>query len=110
VSAEAGPHEVRPDWTSSPGRSLAAVLRHRGISEAEFATLAMLTPKTLRGILAATVPVDGRIAARIGEALSTGPEIWLNTEQSYRAGLARGLTDANDHLPPIASEKDRNLE
>jgi hypothetical protein len=42
VSAD--PRPFRPDWTISPGRILAAVLEHRGISEAEFATLAMLTP------------------------------------------------------------------
>ncbi len=95
----AGPREFRPDWTISPGRILAAVLRHRGIGETEFAELAMLTPRTVRGVLTATVAVDERIAGRIGEALSTGPEIWLNTEQAYRADLARGLTDVNDHLP-----------
>lgn len=93
MSAEAAPREFRPDWTISPGRVLAAVLRHRGISEAEFAGLAMIAPETLRGILTAAMPVDERLAARIGEALSTGPQLWLNLEQSYRAGLARGLTD-----------------
>jgi plasmid maintenance system antidote protein VapI len=95
------PREFRPDWTISPGRILAAVLEQRGISEAEFATLAMLAPETLRGILTAAVPVDEPIARQIGSALSTGPETWLNLELRYRADLARGLTDAADHLPPF---------
>jgi len=107
MSAEAAPREFRPDWTISRGRILAAVLRHRGISEAEFAGLAMIGPETVRGILTATVAVDGRIAARIGEALSTGPEIWLNTEQAYRDGLARGLTDVTEHLQPAREGKGR---
>jgi plasmid maintenance system antidote protein VapI len=93
VSSEAAPREFHPDWTISPARILAAVLRHRGISEAEFAALAMLGPETLHGVLTAAVPVDEHIAARIGEALSTGPETWLNLELRYRADLARGLAD-----------------
>jgi HTH-type transcriptional regulator / antitoxin HigA len=89
------PHPFEPDWTLSPGAIIREEMNARGWTEAELASRAALGPETIAGILAATMTVDGVIAARISEALGTSAQMWLTAEKIYRDALARGATDCS---------------
>lgn len=86
------PHRpFAPDWTLHPGIALRAVMRHRGISEADLADRARLGPETVAGILGGTMAVDGFTAQRLEEALGTpDAQFWLDWQAGYEADLARG--------------------
>jgi HTH-type transcriptional regulator / antitoxin HigA len=80
----------------SPGSLIRHVIDDRGWTEAELASRTRLGPETVAGILAATVRIDGLIAARIGEAFGTSAQMWLNAERIYRDDLARGAKDCSE--------------
>jgi HTH-type transcriptional regulator / antitoxin HigA len=91
-------HPFKPDWTLSPGTLIREEMNERGWTEAELASRAGLGPETIAGILAATVQIDGLIAARIGEAFGTSDRMWLNMERIYQEALARGAKDYSGRL------------
>jgi transcriptional regulator with XRE-family HTH domain len=70
---EEGAHEttsVRID-----GRKLAHEVQLRGLTAAEFAKLARLSPSTMSGVVAHDNPVSARVARRIAGALHDTPVI-----------------------------------
>jgi plasmid maintenance system antidote protein VapI len=78
-----------PDWAVPPGRFLAAVLAERGLTEQQLAEAAGLVVELVHALVKGSIPFDSFLAARIGHGLGTGPEFWLNAEETYRADLDR---------------------
>lgn len=98
MTGMADPRPFEPDWTLSPGRILRAELEARGITPAQFAGHTGLGQDTIAAILGASVAIDADMASRIGSALGTSAQMWLNAERIYRAALARGAKDCSGEI------------
>ena len=75
--------EVEPSFT--PGEILRDELEARGWSTGRFAEALGRPVGTASAILDDEVGISADVAADIGQALETGPELWLNLQTNYRS-------------------------
>lgn len=81
-----------PDWVSAPGDTMRRILDDRRVSAADFAREMGLDEETALRLLDGSEPITSTVAARLSEVLGSNPGFWLRREQTYRDGLARGLS------------------
>jgi HTH-type transcriptional regulator/antitoxin HigA len=78
-----------PDWATHPGEHLAEYLEARGLSQAEFARLADLTPKLVSEIINGKNPVTPDTAIKLERVLGLKDYIWLGLQRDWDLHQAR---------------------
>lgn len=81
-----------PDWVSSPGETLADILKERKITRTEFANRMGLPKKTINQLIKGKVEITIRIAYKMELALSVpSARFWIERERLYRESLANQI-------------------
>ena len=78
-----------PDWASSPGDTIADVLRQRGLSAAEFAQRMGETHDQVRELLEGRAAITIAVARRLEQVLGASVEFWMSRDFQYRQDVAR---------------------
>lgn len=78
-----------PDWRTHPGDHLQEYLEVRGLTQAEFARLAGVTPKLVSEIISGKNPVSPESAMRFQRVLGLRAEIWLDLQAKWDLHQAR---------------------
>jgi HTH-type transcriptional regulator / antitoxin HigA len=85
----AAKREWTPNWAIHPGALLEEHLETRGISQAEFARLAGLTPKLVSTIIKGLNPVTAATAIRLERVLGLKAYIWTGIQARWDLFQAR---------------------
>ena len=78
---------------SHPGEHLAEILDELGISQYRLAKAIGVPTIRINEIVHRRRSITADTALRIGQALGTTPEFWLNLQRMYDLDRARALTD-----------------
>ncbi|WP_096664718.1 HigA family addiction module antitoxin [Polaromonas sp. AET17H-212] len=68
----------------APGEFLKEEIEARGWSQVELAEILGRPPKVVNEIIAGKKAITPETAIQLGEALGTGPELWMNLESQYQ--------------------------
>jgi HTH-type transcriptional regulator/antitoxin HigA len=79
----------QPDWATHPGEHLEEYLEVRGLSQAEFARLAGMTPKLVSTIIKGANPVSPETAIKLEHVLGLKADIWLGLQKDWDLHAAR---------------------
>ena len=71
-----------------PGEFLREILEERGVSQAEFSRMVVVSPMRISHIIKGTRPVTAELALLFGRAFSQSPQYWLNLQSAYDLKLA----------------------
>ncbi|WP_108522753.1 HigA family addiction module antitoxin [Bradyrhizobium algeriense] len=82
-----------PDWAVHPGEHLAEHLASRGLSQAEFARLANMTPKLVSTILGGANPVTAETALKLERVLGTKADIWTGLQADWDLHQAKAAKE-----------------
>ena len=78
-----------------PGEHLAEILDELGISRYRLAKAIGVPPIRINQIYHCRRNITADTAIRIGQALGTSPEFWLNLQRMYDLEVARSAVDLN---------------
>jgi len=81
--------EWAPNWAVHPGAILEEHLQARGLSQADFARLAGLTPKLVSTIIKGTNPISAETAIRLERVLGLKAHIWTGIQAKWDLFQAR---------------------
>ena len=84
-----------------PGEHLAELLDELGITQYRLAKAIRTPPRRINEIVRGNRSVTADTALRIGKALGTTPEYWLNLQRMYDLDLARSSTDVSEIEPLV---------
>ena len=84
-----------------PGEHLAEILDELGISQYRLAKTIGVPPIRINEIVHCRRSITADTALRIGQALGTTPEFWLNLQRMYDLDRARALTDISTIEPLV---------
>ena len=84
-----------------PGEHLAEILEELGITQYRLAKAIGTPPRRINEIVRGNRSVTADTALRIGKALCTTPEYWLNLQRMYDLDLARSSTDVSEIEPLV---------
>lgn len=84
-----------------PGEHLAEILDELGISQYRLAKTIGVPPIRINEIVHCRRSITADTALRIGQALGTTPEFWLNLQRMYDLDLARASTDISTIEPLV---------
>ena len=84
-----------------PGEHLAEILDELGISQYRLAKAIGVPPIRINEIVHCRRSITADTALRIGQALGTTPEFWLNLQRMYDLNLARASTDISTIEPLV---------
>ena len=84
-----------------PGEHLAEMLEELGVSQYRLAKAIGVPPMRISEIVRCRRAVTADTALRIGRALGTSAEFWLNLQRMYDLDLARASTDVSG-IEPLA--------
>ena len=87
-----------------PGEHLAEILDELGISQYRLAKTIGVPPIRINQIVHSKRAITADTALRIGRALGTTPDFWLNLQRMYDLDVARASTDVSAIEPLIAAE------
>lgn len=73
---------------SPPGEFLLEELTERSWSHADLARLIGLRTRLVDEVITGKAAVTIDIALRLGDALGTGPEVWMNLERQHQLSRA----------------------
>jgi len=73
----------RPARVVHPGEILGEELNARGILLHHFAVKAGIMFPTIFHLVNGSIPITPDLAQKIGAALGTSPELWLNLQKQY---------------------------
>ena len=76
-----------------PGEHLAEMLEELGISQYRLAKAIGVPPVRINDIVHCRRSITADTALRIGHALGTSPEFWLNLQRMYDLDVVRASTD-----------------
>lgn len=85
----AAKREWNPNWAVHPGTLLEEHLETRGLSQAEFARIAGLTPKLVSTIIKGLNPVTAETAIRLERVLGLKAYIWTGIQAKWDLFRAR---------------------
>lgn len=86
-----------------PGEHLAETIQELGITELLLAKTIHVPPIRVHQIVHRRRSVTADTALRIGRALGTTPEFWLNLQRMYDLDVARSKTDISQIEPLVAT-------
>jgi len=84
-----------------PGEHLAEILEELGISQYRLAKSIGVSPRRINEIVHGKRAITADSALRIGKALGTSPEYWLNLLRMYDLELAQSVLDTGDIKPLV---------
>lgn len=84
-----------------PGEHLAEFLDELGISQYRLAKTIGVPPIRINAIIKRRRSITADTALRIGRALGTTPDYWLNLQRMYDLDLARATTDVSGVEPLV---------
>ena len=84
-----------------PGEHLAEILNELGISQYRLAKAIGVPPIRINEIVHCRKSITADTALRIGRALGTSPEFWLNLQRMYDLDIARASTDTSSIQPLV---------
>ena len=84
-----------------PGEHLAEILDELEISQYRLATAIGVSPRRINEIVHGNRSISVDTALRIGKALRTTPDFWLNLQRLYDLELARSSTDVSGIEPLV---------
>lgn len=87
-----------------PGEHLEEVLEELGVSQYRLAKTIGVPPIRINQIVHSKRAITADTALRIGRALGTTPDFWLNLQRMYDLDVARASTDVSAIEPLIAAE------
>ena len=79
-----------------PGEHLAEIMQELGITQYRLAKTIGVPPVRVHDIVNRRRSITADTALRIGRALGTTPEFWLNRQRMYDLDLARTTTDVGN--------------
>ena len=85
-----------------PGEHLAEFLDELGISQYRLAKATNVPPRRINEIVHGRRTITADTALRIGRALGTTPDFWLNLQRMHDLDLARISTEIGDIEPLVA--------
>lgn len=77
----------------APGDFLKEEIEARGWSQVELAEIVGRPAKVINEIIAGKKAITPETAIQLGEALGTGPELWMNLESRYQLSKVPELQD-----------------
>lgn len=95
-----------------PGEILADELEELGISAAELARLLHVPANRITQILNGKRSITADTALRLGQWLGTGPELWLNLQQTYDLRITsedRGALIRQTVIPRLVSYESQGV-
>ena len=84
-----------------PGEHLAEFIEELGISQYRLAKTIGVPPIRINAIIKRRRSITADTALRIGRALATTPDYWLNLQRMYDIDVARATTDVSDIEPLV---------
>ena len=84
-----------------PGEHLADILRELGVSRRRLAEAVGMPTARISQIIRGRRPITADAALRIGQALRTTPDFWLNLQRMHDLEAARASTDVNAIAPLV---------
>lgn len=84
-----------------PGEHLAEFLDELGISQYRLAKTIGVPPIRINTIIKRRRSITADTALRIGRALGTTPDYWLNLQRMYDIDVARSTTDVSGIEPLV---------
>ena len=81
----------QPNWAIHPGEMLEEYLETLGVSQAEFARSADLTPKLVNTILKRHNPVESDTALALERVTGTKAYIWMGLQKEWELQLLVGV-------------------
>ena len=84
-----------------PGEHLAEFIEELGISQYRLAKTIGVPPVRINAIIKRRRSITADTALRIGRALGTTPEYWLNLQRMYDIDVARSTTDISEIEPLV---------
>ena len=89
-----------------PGEHLAEMLAELGVSQYRLARTIGVPPRRINEIIHGRRSITADTALRIGRALGTTPEFWLNLQRMHDLDLARTSADVSRIEPLVAASHD----
>ncbi len=89
------------DTPIHPGEHLIEILNELEISQSRLANAIGSPPSLISEIIACRRSITADTALRIGQALGTSPEFWLNLQRMYDLDVARASTDTSFIQPLV---------
>ena len=84
-----------------PGEHLAEFIEELGISQYRLAKTIGVPPIRINTIIKRRRSITADTALRIGRALGTTPDYWLNLQRMYDIDVARATTDLSNIEPLV---------
>ena len=84
-----------------PGEHLQEIIEELGISQYRLAKTIGVPPIRINAIIKQRRSITADTALRIGRALGTSPDYWLNLQRMYDLDVARINTDVSDIEPLV---------
>ena len=78
-----------------PGEHLAEIMNELGITQYRLAKTIGVPPIRIHDIVNCRRSITADTALRIGQALGTTPDYWLNLQRMYDLDVARAKTDVS---------------
>jgi HTH-type transcriptional regulator/antitoxin HigA len=78
-----------PNWSIHPGAILQEHLEARGLSQAEFARLAGISPELVRSIVSGSHPITKETAIRFERVLGLKAYVWTRMQAEWDVFQAR---------------------
>lgn len=82
------PAEFTPSWLLSPGELLADELKHRGMTQTDFAARTSLSLKHINQVIKGHVPLTPDAAIAFERSLGIPATLWLQSEAVWRAAAS----------------------
>ena len=87
-----------------PGEHLEEILEELGISQYRLAKAIGVPPIRINQLVHSRRAITADTALRIGRALGTTPDFWLNLQRMYDLDVARATTDVSAIEPLVAAQ------
>ncbi len=84
-----------------PGEHLQEIIEELGISQYRLAKTIGVPPIRINAIIKRRRSITADSALRIGRALGTTPDYWLNLQRTYDIDVARSTTDFSNIEPLV---------
>ncbi len=84
-----------------PGEHLAEIMKELDITQYRLAKTIGVPPVRIHDIVHCRRSITADTALRIGQALGTTPDFWLNLQRMYDLDLARAKTDTSAIEPLV---------
>ena len=84
-----------------PGEHLAEFLEELGVTQYRLAKTISVPQVRISDIVRCRRAITADTALRIGRALGTTPEFWLNLQRMYDLDVARATTDLDGIVPLV---------